>query len=108
MSWHPKRRDVLLILTCLVVVGLFLQLDFGSGTRGSRRNSSIFKLGGLGRRPAFEKGGQRVNYAPTRNTVSQPKLKWGDRGAPHTKIKSHAPGTFSTRLFAAGARRPSS
>lgn len=94
MSWHPKRRDVLLILTCLVVVGLFLQLDF-SGSSHSR-SSSIFKIGGLSRRPAFEKGGQRVNYAPTRNTVSQPKLKWGDRGAPHTKIVSHAPGTFST------------
>lgn len=95
MSWHPKRRDVLLILTCLVVVGLFLQAGVSTSSRSSRGNSSIFSFGGLGRRPAFEKGGQRVNYAPTRNTVSKPKLKWGDTGAPHTQIKAHAPGAFS-------------
>lgn len=109
MSWHPKRRDVLLVLSCLVVFGLFLQLDLaGSSRPSSRRASSFFGFGGLGRKPAFEKGAQRVHYAPDRNTVSQPKLKWGDRGAPFTKIPSHAPGESSSwprcRLITRGER----
>ena len=97
-SFHPTRRDIFLVLTCFLILGLFLQFDFSlrfdSSWNGSRYNDVAWR-GGRNDAPAKGKWiadvetGVRVGGM---KGVSDAKLRWGEEGPIRTEVLSHAPG----------------
>ncbi|KAL7422448.1 hypothetical protein Q5752_003096 [Cryptotrichosporon argae] len=108
-SFHPTRRDCLLVLTLTALFGLFLQLD--RSVVDAARADSLLGLGlgfggaGAGSRQTYDqlrdKGaddwlddvevGAKHASAAT-HAMADAKAHWGDEGALRTEVLAHAPG----------------
>jgi hypothetical protein len=110
---HPTKRDILLILSCFLLLGLFLQFDFSlrftysSGPRGEVDEKwendvmSGSRIGGKGN----GKGGDRylsnveagvaMGQGGGVAGMAEAKVKWGEEGATRTEVLAHAPGMLS-------------
>lgn len=113
-SFHPTRREILLVICLTVVLGLFLQFDLSLRFTDASGSDSLlgFKVGfGRGGRNGEDwddgrggRGGKGdkwlsdveagVAFAKGKEVVSmaESKVKWGDQGAVRTEVLGHAPG----------------
>ncbi|BEJ16657.1 hypothetical protein CspHIS471_0600580 [Cutaneotrichosporon sp. HIS471] len=101
MGWHVTRSQILVVLSVLVLFGLFLQLDLSFRFTDSRGSNSLLglKVGIGGRRHSvWDSPSSRHGYdenSPLSShtvTVADVKVKWGEEGAPRTSVLAHAPG----------------
>lgn len=114
-SFHPTKRDFLIVLTITLLFGLFLQFDLSLRFTDSSGSDSLLgvKLGFGGRRDDWEDerasrpyantGGRGdrwlmdvetgVKYAGERAaSMGEAKVRWGEEGAHRTEVLAHAPG----------------
>lgn len=104
-SFHPTRRDLLLVLTLTVLFGLFLQLDLSLRFTDASGSDSLFGfklgLGGGGDREwaPDEKGhhvGEKNQAAQIEGfkelQMTDGKTKWDHGVGLHSEVIQHAPG----------------
>ncbi|WWD17859.1 hypothetical protein CI109_102303 [Kwoniella shandongensis] len=115
-SFHPTRREIILVITMTVLLGLFLQFDLSLRFKDSTGSDSLFgfKVGfGNGNRHNDDwssssssagggGGGDRwvdevetgVEHSKTAKIagMAEAKVRWGEEGAPRTTVLAHAPG----------------
>lgn len=107
-SFHPTRREIILVLSMTVLLGLFLQFDSIRLTDSDSSDSLLRFRPSFGHRrqddcgesfrgkepekwledvdtEGFPKAGKVAGMAET-------KVKWGEQGAPRTQVLAHAPG----------------
>lgn len=105
-TFHPTKRDLLLVLSCFLILGLFLQFDF------SLRFDYSHLRNGAGRTYddgpwQSEKAANNAKHAKFLEDVTtgakasegriiagmtEAKVKWGEEGAVRTEVLGHAPG----------------
>jgi hypothetical protein len=119
VSFHPTRRDLVIVLVVTTLLGLVLQFDFSLRFSDSNGSNSLlgFKVGFGGRQGDWDDaddfgrsrtgaGGKDrwlqdvetgVKYAASEKVVGmgEVKAKWGEEGAPRTEVLAHAPGERS-------------
>ncbi|WVQ82768.1 hypothetical protein IAT38_004900 [Cryptococcus sp. DSM 104549] len=113
-SFHPTRREIILVLTLTVLLGLFLQFDLSLRFTDSSGSDSLFGFKvGFGnrredewdedRRVSGNRGSNRwledvetgVEFSKTTRIagMAEAKVKWdAEEGAPRTEVLAHAPG----------------
>lgn len=115
-SFHPTRRDLVIVLVVTTLLGLVLQFDFSLRFSDSNGSNSLlgFKVGFGGRQGDWDDGDDfgrsrtgaggkdrwlqdvetGVKYAASEKVVGmgEVKAKWGEEGAPRTEVLAHAPG----------------
>lgn len=117
-SFHPTRREIILVLTTTVLLSLFLQFDSIRFTDPGSPDSFLGFRTGFGHRRQDDwgecsKGKEQGKWLEDVDAevgfpkaakvagVAEAKVKWGEQGAPRTQVLAHAPGE-SLRL-----RKPS-
>ena len=112
-TFHPTKRDFIIILIVTLVLGLFLQFDFSLRFTDSSGSNSLLgvKLGFGGRRggdnwedddrPRSNAGDRWLSDVETgvRSAsnaraagMAETKVRWGEEGAVRTEVLAHAPG----------------
>jgi hypothetical protein len=101
--FHPTKRDILLVLSCFFVLGLFLQFDFslrfdysqnGRTKHGSAEWEKDRETSGKhGKFLEDVKAGVKASEGRVVAGMTESKVKWGDEGAVRTEVLGHAPGT---------------
>jgi hypothetical protein len=113
-TFHPTKRDILLVLTCFLLLGLFLQFDFSlrfayssrpRNTDSSSSSSSLFRGKGGDRFLDHVNAGigsemEGVSGGRIMAGMSEAKMSWGEEGAVRTEVLAHAPGMFSSLPYA--------
>lgn len=108
MSFHPTRREILLVIILTVILGLFLQFDLSLRFTDSSGSDSLlgFKVGfGRGRDEWYDREGGReggwledeeddikVSKGKELTSMSDAKQRWGNEGPARTEVMAHAPG----------------
>lgn len=109
-TFHPTKRDLLLVLTCFLVLGLFLQFDFSlrfdySHLRNGASNRSYGEIPPwqAEKEAASAKHGKfledvaagvKASEGRIVAGMTEAKVKWGEEGALRTQVLGHAPGTY--------------
>lgn len=109
VSFHPTRREIILVLTTTVFLSLFLQFDSIRFTDPDSPDSFLGFRTGFGHRRQDDWGecskGKKqgkwledvdaeVGFPKAAKVagVAETKVKWGEQGAPRTQVLAHAPG----------------
>ena len=98
-TFHPTKRDLVLILSVFFIFGLLLQFDFQSRVEYFRSRSGSVAWdtartagGKHGKLIGDVKSGAKASEGSHVAGMTEAKVKWGDEGAPRTDVLSHAPG----------------
>ena len=99
-AFHPTRRDLLLIVSCFLVVGLFLQFDFTRQSDHVRGRTEAWDKEGVDGKSGKNgwlddiATGMRAGEGRIMAGMGDAKVKWGDEGPLRTEVLGHAPGEF--------------
>lgn len=120
-SFHPTRREIILVLVLTTLLGLFLQFDLSLRFTDSKGSDSLFgfkvgfgnrnrdddyawdddrRLGSSGRVSGSDRWLEDVEAGVKHSKtakiagMAEAKLRWGEDGAPRTEVLAHAPGEY--------------
>ncbi|AAW42198.1 expressed protein [Cryptococcus deneoformans JEC21] len=108
-SFHPTRREIVLVLTMTVILGLFFQFGSMGFTDPDSSDSLLRFRMGFGHRCQDDwgensRGEERGKWIEDVDTevgfpkaakiagMAETKVKWGEQGPPRTQVLAHAPG----------------
>jgi hypothetical protein len=98
--FHPTKRDLLLVLSCFLVLGLLLQFDFSlrfdyiRGRNEWEESRPIRNGNGAHKDKWMEEveSGAKSSSGRVVAPMGESKLRWGEAGPVRTQVLGHAPG----------------